>query len=431
MTRTLAAVFALLLGTSLFVGGSGLLTTALSLRTNELGFSGSTTGAIMSAYFLGFVVGTFWCPRIVERAGHVRAFSAFAATGAAAVLLHTLTASATTWTLLRFVTGAAVVGLYMVIESWLNERSSNANRGRVFAVYQVISLLALGVGQYLLLLPTAEPLAPFIVAGALFSIGLVPVVLTRVEHPQPIHAVRLDINRLWLISPLSVVGTFIVALANGALLSLGPVFAQRLGFGTTEVALFMSLVFAGGVALQWPIGQLSDTWDRRTVIFMVSLGGALLALLAWLFVERTLALFLLVMCAYGGAAFTLYPLCVANANDQSDASNFVATASGLLLVYGIGAAIGPLIAGSLLQALGPGSLPLFLAAMQLALAAFVAIRKLSKESPPPEHQEPFVMLGRTSQSAIEMLASELDTGSSQTGSAETAAPPDDDASAGR
>jgi MFS family permease len=404
MSGTLSALFALLLGTSLFVAGSGLITTALALRANEIGFTGSMAGAIMSAYFFGYIAATYWCPRIVERAGHVRAFSAFAATAAAAVLLHTLTTSATAWMLLRFVTGAAVVGLYMVIESWLNERSTNANRGRVFAVYQVISLLALGLGQYLLLLPGTEPLAPFILAGALFTIGLIPVVLTRVEHPRPITAVRLDLTRLWRLSPLSVAGTFAVAVGNGALMTLGPIFAQRLGFDTLEVALFMSLVFAGGVVFQWPIGQLSDRWDRRTVILLVCLGGALLALLAWFFVDRSLLFFLLAMFAYGGAAFTLYPLCVANANDHGDSSDFVATASGLLLIYGIGAAVGPLVAGSLLQLLGAASLPLFLAGIQIALAVFVIARKAASPPPPPEAQEAFVMLGRTSQSALEMAA---------------------------
>jgi MFS family permease len=405
MTGTLTAIFALLLGTSLFVAGSGLLNTAVALRADALGFSGSLTGTIMAAYFAGYVAATYWCPRIVRQAGHVRAFSAFAATAAAALLLHPLVPSAPIWLVLRFLTGACVVGLYMVIESWLNERSSNANRGRVFAVYQVIALLALALGQYLLLLPSPDPAAPFIVAAALFSIGLVPVVLTRVEHPKPISSVELKLGRLWAISPLSVVGTFMVALGNGALIALGPVFGQRIGFGTVEVALFMSLIFGGGVVLQWPIGQLSDTWDRRTVILLVSLGGAGAALVAGAFVDRSLPGLLIAMFCYGGAAFSLYPLCVANANDHTD-DDFVATASGLLLIYGIGAAIGPAVAGALLQAFGTPSLPLFLATMLLALAAFVARRKVASAPPPADAQEPFVMLGRTSQSAIEMLTAE-------------------------
>ena len=404
MTGTLAGISAILLGTSLFVAGSGLLSTALGLQASAIGFAEALTGAIMAAYFLGYVVGTYGCPRIVRAAGHVRAFSAFAAVAATAVLVHTLTENAVVWLLLRFVTGASVVGLYMVIESWLNERSANQNRGRVFAVYQVISLLALALGQYFLLLPAAPPTAPLVVAAALFSIGLVPVVLTRVEHPRPIASVRLDLGALWRISPLSVIGTFVVALGNSALMMLGPVFAQQLGFGTLEVVVFMSLVFAGGLALQWPIGHLSDLRDRRGVIVVVSLAAALLALLSFMMIERSVALFFATMFAYGGAAFTLYPLCIANANDHCEPSRYVATASGLLLVYGIGAAVGPLIAGVLLQVQGPRSLPLFLAATQLALALFASLRKLVKASPPPEEREPFVMLSRSSQSALDVLA---------------------------
>jgi MFS family permease len=258
------------------------------------------------------------------------------------------------------------------------------------------------------LLPSPEAAAPFIVAAALFSIGLVPVVLTRVEQPKPISKVELKLKRLWSISPLSVAGTFVVAMINGSLIALGPVFAQRIGFNTAEVAMFMSLIFAGGVVLQWPIGHVSDTWDRRTVILLVCLGGAAAALAAWGFVDRSLLGMLIAMFFLGGAAFSLYPLCVANANDHTEADDFVATASGLLLVYGIGAAIGPLAAGSLLQGFGTSSMPLYFATLLIALALFVAGRKAVSPPPPADLHERFVMLGRTSQSALTMLAG--DTG---------------------
>src|SRR5690606_17564634 len=290
----------------------------------------------MSAYFFGYVVGTYACPKIVMSAGHVRAFSAFAATAASAVLLHPLLVDPIVWALLRFVTGACVVGLYMVIEAWLNERSTNEARGRVFAVYQVISLLALAGGQYLILLGSDSISTAFIIAGALLSIGLVPVVLTRVPHPAPISSVRLDVMKLWRISPLGVAGTGVAGLSNGAFFALGPVFAQRVGLDTSGVALFMSVVLLGGVLLQWPIGQAPDRWDRRTVIFVVSVGGAGFAALATSLLARPAPGMLGSMLLYGGAAFSLYPLCVAHANDYADARDFVTTASGLLLVYGIG-----------------------------------------------------------------------------------------------
>ena len=408
MTSVVSALFALLVGASLIITGTGLLGTALALRAELLGFTSSLTGVVMSAYFFGYVVGTYACPKIVMSAGHVRAFSAFAATAASAVLLHPLLVDPIVWALLRFVTGACVVGLYMVIEAWLNERSTNEARGRVFAVYQVISLLALAGGQYLILLGSDSISTAFIIAGALLSIGLVPVVLTRVPHPAPISSVRLDVMKLWRISPLGVAGTGVAGLSNGAFFALGPVFAQRVGLDTSGVALFMSVVLLGGVLLQWPIGQASDRWDRRTVIFVVSVGGAGFAALATSLLERPAPGMLGSMLLYGGAAFSLYPLCVAHANDYADARDFVTTASGLLLVYGIGAAIGPLVAGTMIQLFGGPAFTMFLAAMHGGLAAVILVRMRLRRAPPREAQEPFVMLQRTSQSAIEMIAPEED-----------------------
>ena len=409
VTAVVSALFALFVGASLIIGGTGLLGTALALRADQLGFGGTLTGIVMSAYFVGYVVGTYGCPKIVMSAGHVRAFSAFAATAASAVLIHPLLVDPMAWALLRFVTGACVVGLYMVIESWLNERSTNEARGRVFAVYQVISLVAFGGGQYLILVGSDSISTAFILAGALLSIGLVPVVLTRVPHPAPISSVQLDLGKLWRISPLGVAGTGVAGLANGAFFALGPVFAQRVGLDTAGVALFMSLVLLGGVALQWPIGHASDRWDRRTVIFAASVGGASSAALAASQLGESVAGMLASMLLYGGAAFSLYPLCVAHANDFADARDFVATASGLLLVYGIGAAIGPVIAGSMIQYFGAPAFPIFLSAMQAGLALFILVRMRMRRAPPRDAQERFVMLQRTSQSVLEMIAPDDDS----------------------
>ncbi len=409
VTAVVSALFALFVGASLIIGGTGLLGTALALRADQLGFGGTLTGIVMSAYFVGYVVGTYGCPKIVMSAGHVRAFSAFAATAASAVLIHPLLVDPMAWALLRFVTGACVVGLYMVIESWLNERSTNEARGRVFAVYQVISLVAFAGGQYLILVGSDSISTAFILAGALLSIGLVPVVLTRVPHPAPISSVQLDLGKLWRISPLGVAGTGVAGLANGAFFALGPVFAQRVGLDTAGVALFMSLVLLGGVALQWPIGHASDRWDRRTVIFAASVGGASSAALAASQLGESVAGMLASMLLYGGAAFSLYPLCVAHANDFADARDFVATASGLLLVYGIGAAIGPVIAGSMIQYFGAPAFPIFLSAMQAGLALFILVRMRMRRAPPRDAQERFVMLQRTSQSVLEMIAPDDDS----------------------
>lgn len=404
MTSTFFSLLGLFSGTGLFVIGVGLVSTALALDATELGFSDLLTGFVMAAYFLGFIVGTHVGPKIVVRVGHVRAFSAFAATAAASLLMHPLWPSAPVWALLRFLTGSCVVGLYMVIESWINERSTNEIRGRAFAVYQLVSLVSLALGQTLILLGGRLSGAPFLIAGALFSVGLVPVVLTRVAQPAPISEVKLDLHALWRLSPLGVAGTLASALVQSAFFALGPVFAHRVGFGTGGIALFMSLALLGGAALQWPIGHFSDRLDRRMVIVLAALGAAGLAGACWWLVGERLAWLPAVVFVYGGVASSLYPLCVAYSNDHVPSRDAVATASGLLLVYGLGAAAGPLLVGLTMQLLGPRGFWAYLIVMLTGLAGFAVVRMQLRKPPPPEHHEPFVILARTSQSALEALS---------------------------
>lgn len=401
--RSLALLFfALLSGCAVFIAATGLLSTTLALEASARGFPESVTGIIMAAYFAGFVVGTCVGPRIIGEVGHIRAFSVFAAVAAASVLLHPLFLAPITWTILRFITGASVVGLYMVSESWLNEKATNQSRGRIFATYQIISLLSLAVGQWLLLIGGSGT-TPFLICGVLFAVGLVPVALTKVPEPSPIPRATLDLSVLWAVSPLGVLGAFMTALANGVFFSLGPVFAQRAGFSVEQVLFFMSLVILGGVALQWPIGHLSDGRDRRIVILMASAAAAVLATLAGLAVDRSQSLFFLSAFLYGGFTFSLYPLCVSHSNDHTQPEEFVRTASGLLLVYGVGAAIGPILAGFLMGAFSEAVFFIFLLANYTVLTLCTLYRMLSRAAPGTEQQAAFSMLTRTSQSALEML----------------------------
>ena len=359
----------------------------------------------MAAYFVGFVIGTYVCPKIIEEVGHIRAFSVFAAIAATSVLLHALVFGAFVWAILRLLTGGCVVGLYMVTESWLNEQATNQERGRVLAAYQVTSLLSLAVGQWLLLID-ASGITPLLICAALFALGLVPVALTKVPEPTPIPSAELNLSYLWVTSPLGVLGTFLVASANGVFFALGPLFAQIAGLNTGQVVLFMSLMILGGVTLQWPIGHLSDTQDRRTMILVASVAAATLAGLAGLTIGRSIPLFMLVAFLYGGFTFSLYPLCVAHANDHVRAGEFVKTASGLLLIYGIGASIGPIVMGMLLGQFGQSAFFGFLLAIHAGLSVASLLRMRAREAPGIESQEPFVMLTRTSQSALGMLPSE-------------------------
>lgn len=402
MRSTALPFVGLLSGCAVFVAAIGLLSTALALQAGARGFPEGVTGVVMAAYFAGFVIGTYVCPRIIGQVGHIRGFSVFAATAAAAVLIHALLVDPISWMILRLATGVCVVGLYMVTESWLNEKATNQNRGRVLAAYQVISLLGLAFGQWLLLIEATNA-TPFIICGALFAMGLLPVALTKVAEPRPIPGATLNLGHLWLTSPLGVLGTFMAALANGVFFALGPLFAQSAGFDTRQVVLFMSLVILGGVALQWPIGHLSDSRDRRTVILVTSAVAATLAGLAGLAVERSESLFYISAFLYGGFTFSVYPLSLSHSNDHAKPDEFVKIAGGLLLVYGIGAAISPTIVGLLMGAYGESVFFVFLLSTYAALSVATVFRMFAKAAPGVERQGAFSMLTRTSQSAIGML----------------------------
>ena len=281
--HAIGAVLTLLIGVAVILAGSGLLGTLLGVRGQLEGMSTSMLGWIMSGYFAGFVTGTFWVPRLIRRIGHIRAFSALASLASVATLLHGLYVHPVPWLLLRFAAGLCIVGLYIAIESWLNEQTTNEERGHVFSAYMTTTLLGLGLGQLLLLTGDASRLELFALASVLLSLGLVPVAMTRVSEPQLVEAARLGLRKLYSISPLGVVGCVFSGLGAGSFWGLGPVFAAELGMDSGLVALFMALTILGGMLMMWPVGRLSDRMERRRVLAWVcvfaSLGAASTALM--------------------------------------------------------------------------------------------------------------------------------------------------------
>ena len=393
----------------MFVAGSGLLSSSISLHAGEMGLPANVIGLIMASYFLGFIVGTYLCPRIIASVGHIRAFSVFAAIAATAAIAHALFFGIVAWVVLRLITGVCLAGLFMVVESWLNEQTANSIRGRVFAIYQVISLVSIAAGQWLLLLRPVNLSAPFLICGMLFALALVPIALGRESEPAPVARVRLDLQHLWSVSPLGVLGAFTAAVANSVFFALGPVFAATAGMTLTQLALFMTVVILGGVLLQWPIGHLSDRFDRRRIIFAVSVSAATLAGCAAVTREQVTALFYLSAFLYGGSTFCIYPLCIAHSNDHVRSRDFIKTASGLLLVYGAGATLGPALAGLVMGSLGSNAFFQFLMVAHGCLSIFIIYRIATRPRAAGDQRERFVMFSRTSQSALKMLPNATET----------------------
>jgi MFS family permease len=277
MIRTLYAVSSLLTGIGLLLMGLALLSTALGVRAVSEGYNDTITGLIMASYFAGFILGSYVCPRLIRRIGPIRSFTALAAIGSVSAFLPTLILHPVVWAVLRFITGVALVGLYMILESWLNHISPNEKRGKIFAAYMIVTLLAHAAGQFLLLFDPQAQNTAFGIAATFFSLGLVPVALTRLPEPRPIPAPALHLRHIISLSPLSVAVALASGMTTSSFWALGAVFANRIGMTGEDIVYFMAITISGGVLLQWPIGHFSDYIDRRLVLTIVSVLAAITA----------------------------------------------------------------------------------------------------------------------------------------------------------
>ena len=400
MREILFSVSALLISVGILMLGGGLLGTLLSVRMTLEAFDATTTGLVMSAYFLGLMVGAQQAGHVIHRAGHIRAFAVFAALANAAVLGHSLYLDAYLWAALRVLSGFSIAGLYMVIESWLNERATSETRGRIFSVYQVVAFAALGSGQLLLYVGDPAGTELFVIAALLMGLALIPVAITRAEYPKAPERHRMALRATLGRTPLAGVTTVSAGLINGAIFAMTPVFGLSTGIGVDGIALLMSAIIFGGVLLQWPIGQLSDRLGRRPLLIAVGAGTTVVATTLAVADFLPLSLLIPVAAMFGGVSFTLYPLSVSHANDVLQPKDFVSVSGTLLFFWGLGATLGPTAAGQVMAYIGPRGLFLFVAvvATLIALCAWL----FRTEEVDIEGQAPFVTVARTTPVILEM-----------------------------
>ena len=401
MKSLIAPISSLLTGVALLLLGHGLLNTLLTLRGVAEGYSTGMIGLLMSGYFGGFLIGTWLAPSLIRRIGHIRTFSFYAALAATVVLLHVLIVDPWVWLVLRVIYGVALVTLYMVIESWLNAQVSGEKRGQVFAVYMVVNLGALAAAQQLLGLDSPMAFTLFALATILIGGAMMPITLTRQPQPALPDVPPTDLLQLARIAPLPLMAAGISGLALGGFWGLAPVYASEVGFDAAGVGLLMSMTILGGAVLQWPIGLFSDRHERRIVLLWVVAFAALLAL--GLTVLRAGPLLLGLMFVWGGLAFSIYSIAVAQMVDHLNPDEILSGSSGLLLANGFGAAIGPVLAGALMHLAGPVALPVFFA-VSLGVLAFYAFYRPRKVmdlvTEPHGHFTPML---RTSPTVMELM----------------------------
>ncbi len=403
MRRLLLPIAALLISDALLLAGHGLQLTLLPLRGALEGFSDTEIGLTGSAYFLGFVAGCLITPWIVRRAGHIRSFAVLASGFSALVLMFDLLPIFWFWLLLRFVTGACISGLYMIIESWLNERATRETRGTVLSIYTIINLLMIVVGQQLVNLANPEASTLFAVAAILLSLAIIPVSMTTALAPAPLLRVKLSPLKVWHLSRVGVGGAIAAGLSTGAFWSLGPLYAREVDMDTYQLTLFMSSAVLGGAALQFPLGRLSDHYDRRLVVLGAALVGAVLSLALGIIPDLSGGLRIGLAFLWGGTTMTLYAICLAHANDRAQPEDFVMVGSSILLTFGVASAIGAPLAALTMGLVGAGGLFLFAAAVLALLSLGVLRRRQTHYLPVVDETVPFrAMADVTTPAALEM-----------------------------
>ncbi len=386
----------LLLAAGILLGGNGLQGTLVALRGAQEGFSPAVIGFVGTAYFCGFLLGCLAVGRIMKAVGHVRTFSALAAIASAGALILVLAIDPVVWAAMRFFTGFCFAGLFTVMESWLNAGVPNAQRARILALYRIVDISSVTGAQFLIPVFGPGGFTIFAIMSMMITLSLVPVSLGDRSSPPPPEDVKLDLRRVFRISPLGCIGCIAVGVTNSSFRTLSPVYAQEIGMSVTDVVTFVSVGIIGGALIQYPLGHLSDRWDRRKVLLVATIGALLTAIaLVVAAGSPSLVIFGLVF-VFGSFAMPMFSLSAAHANDRAEPGDFVVVNAALMLFYSIGAIFGPFSASFVMESLGPSALFGFIAAVYCVFLPFVLYRMKARTGVPADDRGRFVALLRTS-----------------------------------
>ncbi len=386
----------LLVAAGILLGGNGLQGTLIALRGAQEGFPAWVIGFMGTAYFGGFLLGCLAIGRIMKSVGHVRSFSALAAIASAGTLMLVLMIDPIMWSAIRFATGFCFAGLFTIMESWLNSGVANHDRARVLALYRIVDIGSVTGAQFLIPVFGPGGFTIFAIMSIMITLSLVPVSLGDRSNPTAPENVKLDLARVFRISPLGCIGCIAVGLTNSSFRTLSPVYAEQIGMSVTDVVTFVSVGIIGGAIIQYPLGYLSDRWDRRMVLLLAT-GGSLVVALAMVFFAGAGGLinFALVF-LFGSFAMPMFSLSAAHANDRAGSGEFVLVNAALMLFYSFGAIGGPFTASFFMQRFGPNALFGFIAAVYVVFVVIILYRMRARSAVPPERRGRFIALLRTS-----------------------------------
>ena len=350
------SISGLLLGAAFLFLASGIAGLLLPIRGIQEGFSELSLGLLGAGWAVGYVAGCLTTPYFVARIGHIRAFSVLSALAAVTLLASVLFVSPMSWIPLRIVTGICFAGATMIIESWLGERAEAKSRGQIFGIYITVVLLATTTGQVILPLGDSTGFLFFILAAMLCCFALMPIAVSSTQSPNPLTKVRLDLPQLWTDAPVGVLSVFMVGIANASFGTMVAVYGHDVGMDLAETALFASAPILAGAVTQIPVGYLSDRFDRRNILLAAAAAALVTEFIFIAFQPDVFVSNMMLAAAFGAALYAIYPLAIAHANDRAAGLNYLQVSAGLLLVFGIGSILGPLVSSVAMHSVGASGL---------------------------------------------------------------------------
>lgn len=369
MNKVFKNSWALFLGMGAIMLAYGYQNALLGVRAVIEDFSLASTGFMMSGYFVGYFIGARTIPSVISGVGHIRVFAAFASVASLAILVHSIFINPLTWFVLRVITGYSMVSIYTIAESWLNDRSSNKNRGKVLSIYMIILYGSMGLGMFMLNFSSPEKFQPFILISVLMSAALLPILLTKRKPPQFKKIQSMSLKDLYNSSPLGMVSAVLYGIVQSALFTLLAVYAAAMNFSIFDISLVTFLLAISGAVSQYPVGYISDKFDRRKVIIYSTFGAAIFAFLA-IFSVGTMYLpeglgssklwFYIFLVLFSVCSLPMFSLILAHTNDFITRDKFVAAGAGLQFAFGLGAISGPFLCSLLMGLVGNNGFFVFL-----------------------------------------------------------------------
>ena len=393
MFVVLSKTWALFFGFAIICLAHGLQGTLIGVRSVIEGFSFFATGIVVAGYYVGYLAGSLLIPILLKRVGHIRVFAALASLASIAILLHSVLLNPYSWFCIRILTGISLSGIFVIMESWLNEKSTNQSRGQLLSIYMIITFSFLGIGQFLLNISDPSKVDLFILVSILLSFALLPILLSTTEQPNFANPKSLSLKELFVISPLGFVGALFTGLIHSAVFGYGAVYAASKEFGVFEISIFMVIISSFGAISQWPIGYLSDKIDRRIILIGTTFIASGLCLFIVASSYISLIIFFIFVALYSSMCLPMYSLAVAHINDFLKPDEIVAASSSFAILVGIGAVMGPILVSSFMSLLGPNGYFVYLLIGHTMLGLF-GLYRMAKRAKPEDLESQYTPLPR-------------------------------------